>query len=377
MRSLADIDHREIEHRKETMRRVWAYRRVDHIPIGVWLDDFSRYSLREQCENGLVQFEVNTNCIERCLRCLPDDYIPYARVWPGYMTLGTLFGIPLYWSDDPNQAPGLQFHPVTDMARVRDLPVPDPERDGLMPHNLRWLRYFRENLPPDVSLTGIDLGGPMNTVKDLLDTNLLYTAFYDSPEEYRLLLDKVTDLQLRCTEAIIRAAGGMERLTCTDFDPLWAPEDGKGFVSDDVCASFGPDMFREFSLPYNNRIFRRFGGGRLHNCGPHPSLGLYREHTPGFKGVNCSFRYSRSELPVFKTHFRGRGLVELNFDCGESFEEIVRGYEAAADILTPDTVAIPLVFLNETWTDDALTELYLALRTVSERYAREMQWMGE
>ena len=150
MRSLADIDHREIERRKEAMRRVWAYRRVDHIPIGVWLDDFSRYSLREQCENGLAQFEVNAGGIERCLRCLPDDYIPYARVWPGYMTIGTLFGIPLHWSDDPNQAPGLQYHPITDLSQVRSLPIPDPERDGLMPHNLRWLSYFRENLPPDV-----------------------------------------------------------------------------------------------------------------------------------------------------------------------------------------------------------------------------------
>ena len=377
MRSLADIDPREIARRKETVRRVWAYRRVDHIPIGVCLDDFSRYSLREQCENGLAQFEVNVGCIDRCLRCLPDDYIPYARVWPGYMTLGALFGVPLHWSNDPNQAPGLQFHPITDMAQVHDLRMPDPERDGLMPHNIRWLRYFRENLPPDVSLTGIDLGGPMNTAKDLLDTNLLYTAFYDSPEEYHLLLDRVTDLQIRCYEAIIRAAGGTERLTCIDFDPLWAPEDGKGFVSDDVCASFGPDMFREFSLPYNNRIFRRFGGGRIHNCGPHPSLGLYREHAPELRGVNCSFRYSRAELPVFKEHFRGRGLVELNFDCGESFEEIVRGYDAAADILAPDVVAIPLVFLNETWPDDTLTELYLALRDISVRYAREMNWKGE
>ena len=377
MHRIADIEHHEMERRKETVRRVWEYRRVDHIPIGVWLDDFGRYTLREQCENGLVQFEVNVGCINRCLRCLPDDYIPYARVWPGYMTIGTMFGIPLHFSDDPNQAPGLLEHPIADMARVRDLPMPDPERDGLMPHNLRWLRYFAENLPQDVCLTGIDLGGPMNTAKDLLDTNLLYTAFYDSPEEYRILLDRVTDLQIRCYEAIIRAAGGIDRLACIDFDPLWAPEGRKGFVSDDVCASFGPEMFREFSLPYNNRIFRTFGGGRIHNCGPHPSLGLYLDHNPEIRGLNCSFRYSRAELPAMKDHFRGRGIVELNFDFGESFEEIVQGYEAAAHALAPDVVAIPLVFLNETWPDDGLTDLSMALRGISERYAREMRWKGE
>jgi len=377
MHSIADIDHSEIERRRETVRRVWEYRRVDHIPIGVWLDDFSRYSLREQCENGLVQFEVNVGCINRCLRCLSDDYIPCARIWPGYMTIGTMFGIPLHWSDNPNQAPGLMEHPIRDMEQVHSLRMPDPEQDGLMSHNLRWLQFFSENLPTDVCLTGIDLGGPMNTVKDLLDTNLLYTAFYDNPGEYHILLKRVTDLQIRCYEAVVRAVGGIDRLTCIDFDPLWAPEERKGFVSDDVCASFGPNIFREFSLPYNNCIFRRFGGGRIHNCGPHPSIGLYLGHDPEIRGLNCSWRYSKPELPAMKEHFRGRGIVELNFDFGESFEEIVRGYDTAADKLAPDVIAIPLVFLNETWTDSAITELYSALREISERYAREMNWTNE
>jgi hypothetical protein len=374
---IADIDRSEIERRRETVRRVWEYRKADHIPIGVWLDDFSRYSLREQCENGLIQFEVNVGSIDRCLRCLPDDYIPCARVWPGYMTIGTVFGIPLHWSDNPNQAPGLKEHPIRDMEQVRSLHIPDPEHDGLMPHNLRWLRYFSENLPKDVHLAGIDLGGPMNTVKDLLDTNLLYTAFYDNPLEYHILLERVTDLQIRCYEAVIRAVGGINRLAGIDFDPLWAPEGLKGFVSDDVCASFGPDTFREFSLPYNNLIFQRFGGGRIHNCGPHPSLGLYLGHSPEIRGLNCSWRYSNAELPGMKEHFRGRGIVELNFDFGESFEEIVRGYDRAADTLSPDVIAIPLVLLNETWTDCAISELYSALRKISDRYARNIDWKEE
>jgi hypothetical protein len=93
--------------------------------------------------------------------------------------------------------------------------------------------------------------------------------------------------------------------------------------------------------------------------------------------VNCSFRYSRADLPVFKEYFRSRAIVELNFDCGESFAEIVQGYQAAVDILAPEVIAVPLAFLNETWTEEAVTELYSALRTISERFAREMRWIGE
>ncbi len=375
MRCIADIDPHEIERRRDAMRRVWSYRRVDHIPIGVWMDDFSRHTLREQCENGLAQYEANVTSIERCLRCLPDDYIPYARVWPGYMTIGTMFGIPVHWSDDPNQAPGLAFHPVTDMGQVYGLQRPDPLRDGLMPHNLRWIGYFASHLPKEICLAGIDLGGPMNTAKDLLDTNLLYTAFYDGPEEFHHLLGLAADVQTGCYDAIIHAAGGMDRLASIDFDPLWAPEGCRGFVSDDVCASFGPEMFREFSMPYHNRIFSRFGGGRIHNCGPHPSRDLYPEHDPPVRGLNCAFRYTRAELPAMRESFRGKNIViELNFDFGETFDEIVRGYEEAAEALAPDVAAIPFAFLNDTWEDDAVSGLYEALRTISERYAASMNW---
>ena len=378
MKIVADIDHHEIERRKETMRRIYNYQRVDHIPIHVWIEDLSDHTLRAQCESGEIQFEANVNAINRCLKTLPDDYIPYARVWPGYITIGTMFGIEPHWSDDLNQAPGLIEHPISDMSQVYDLEMPDPKTAGFMPFNLTWLKYFHENLPRDVYLTGIDLGGPMNTCKDLLDTNLLYYAFYDSPQEFHYLLDKVTDLQIACYEEIIRAVGGdINRLTGIDFDQVWAPEGRKGFVSDDVCASFGPEIFDEFSKPYNNRIFRKYGGGRLHNCGPNPAIDRYIDHEPEIKGLNCAFKYSFVDLPRIKEAFKGQGLVEFNFDCGETFDEIVEGYEAIAHGLAPDVIAMPLLYLDKTWDDDAITEVYLALRNISERYAREMNWIGE
>ncbi len=377
MKNISDIDHNEIEHRKETVRRTWEYKKVDHIPIGIWLDDMSRYSLREQCENGEIQFKVKVGCINKCLRNLPDDYIPYAMLWPGYMTIGTMFGIPVHWSDDPNQAPGLVEHPIKNMSQAYDIRMPDPKHDGLMPHNLKWLKYFSDHLPDDVYLTGIDLGGPINTIKDLLDTNLLYTAFYDSPEAFHYLLDKVTDLQIRCYDEIIKAVGGINRLTCIDFDPFWAPEGEKGFVSDDVCATYGPEIFEEFSMPYNNRIFRKFGGGRLHNCGPNPSLHLYLDHDPEITGLNCAFRYTKDEAENIKRYFNGRGIVEFNFDNCESFSEIVSGYEELVNILAPDVIAIPLLFLDDSWSDSDLTDIYMELRNISERYAKEIKWKNE
>ena len=141
-----------------------------------------------------------------------------------------------------------------------------------------------------------------------------------------------------------------------------------------MCASFSPEVFRTFSRPYNNRILKRWPGGRIHNCGPHPSLDLYLDHDPPLNGLNCSFCYTRGELARIKHSFRGRGIVEFMFDNGENRRQIVRGYEQIAAALCPEVVGLPLVWLNDSWEDAEIRELYHGLLEVSERYAREMRW---
>lgn len=372
-----DIDGKEVERRKETLRRLWRYRRVDHIPVGVWCDDFSRHSLGEQCEDGRLQAEVMTGNLEKCWRALPDDYIPVVRVWPGYMTLATMFGMEIFWADDPNQPPGVRGALIRDMSQVYALPRPDPRRDGLMPHNLRRLEHCRGAFPDAVSFTGIDLGGPINTARDLLDASLLYTAFLDAPREMHHLLALAADVQAGCYREIVRAAGGEVRLTCVDFDPVWAPEGLKDLVSDDVCSSFGPRVFEAFSMPYNSRLLGAFGGGRLHNCGPHPSAHLYLGHETACVGLNCSFVHSRADFPSLKEAFRQKGVVEINFDNDENPEQVIKGYEESAEALAPDVAAIPVLFIKETWSVDDVSWTYRALRKISESYAASIDWIRE
>ncbi len=387
MDGLAGLDRREIERRKERIRRAWAYLPVDHLPLGFFREDFSRCSLQELCRDGLAQYEANRASIELLLRTLPDDYIPVARVWPGYITIATLFGLPIHWGEDPSQPPGVLEHPVTELARLRGLSLPDARRGGLMPFNLRWLAYFRDHFPPEVSLAGIDLGGPLNTARDLFETDLLFTAMYDAPEELEGFLRLAAEVQVRALREIAAAVGDIDRFSCLDFDPIWAPEGKKGFVSDDVCAGLSPECFRRFSRPFNNLILREWPGGRLHNCGPHPALELYLDHDPPLDGLNCSFRYTRAELPRLREAFAGRhtpggvcagrGIVELMFDNGESASEIVAGYEEAADRLCPEVAAIPVVWINESWPAEEIRALYEELRRVAARWAAGMRWKPE
>ncbi|MEW5817691.1 MAG: uroporphyrinogen decarboxylase family protein, partial [Spirochaetota bacterium] len=302
---------------------------------------------------------------------------PAARVWPGYITIATMFGIAPHWVDNPNKAPGVAEHVIHDMREVYTLKLPETGKDGFMPFNIKWLTFFSEKFPKDVSLTGLDLGGPLNTAKDLLDTNLLFTAFYDNPKDLHYLLNLVTEVQVNCYREILKAIGDINRLTCIDFDPIWAPEGRKGFISDDVCSSLSPKIFREFSMPYNNRVFKLWKGGRIHNCGPHPSIDLYLHHDPEINGLNCSYKYTKDELLKVKSAFKGKGIIELMFDNCETYAEIIKGFEEAAHILVPDVVAIPMVWLNENHTNNDIKEIFHGLKKVGEAYAREMHWVRE
>ena len=374
-----DIDHNEIERRKALYGRVFDYQPVDHLPIFIWLQGATRpeHTIRWELESGENQLEANIAWMARSLHLLPDDYIPVVRITQGYLTIASMFGCQIHWSDDPNQPPGVLEHPIKDLQQVYSLKRPGIGA-GMMPENLRRMRLFAESLPPDVSLTGVDIGGPLNNLKDLVDTNLLYTGFYDAPQAVHSLLDLLTDVQLEMMQALVTAAGGdLNRFGCLDFDPVWHPQKYISFSSDDVSATIGPKIFEKFCSPYHDRLYAPWGSGGLHNCGPHPCREMYVRLQHPVKYLNCSHHYTHMEYPALKQVFAGWGVIEPFFDQNESAEQMLAGYREMMENLAPDTLAIPICVLDNTWSDNDITDLYHAMRNISEEYARAMHWKQE
>jgi hypothetical protein len=91
MTALPAPDSHRIETAKQRLRDVWSYRRVDHIPVFIRISGRLGHSRREIIESDELQYRVACANLERSLRVLPDDYIPNARVWFGYMTLATRY----------------------------------------------------------------------------------------------------------------------------------------------------------------------------------------------------------------------------------------------------------------------------------------------
>ncbi len=369
-----EIDHDKVERLKQLRRDLWDYRRVDHIPVFIWPSWTFGHTLREQLENGEVQLQDNAHTIGKCLNLLPDDYIPWARVTPGYMTIATMFGMQVYWGGNPTQPPGVDGHMIHDLKQIYELKRPGLG-DGLMPEVLNRLRCHAERLPHDVYITGIDCGGPMNSLKDLLDTNLLYTGFYDDPQAMHYLLDMVTEVQLEIYYALAEAVGGVERMTGIDFDPVWAPEKHKSFVSDDICATVGPELFREFSIPYSNRLLAPWGEGLMHNCGPNPCKYAYLEHTPKLKGLNLSYKYSRKDFPELGEIFAGWGVFHILLDNEPTPQQMIAAFRNMMETLAPNVVGIPCCMVDDSWADEDITALYWEMRKIADEYAKNMKWL--
>ena len=65
------------------------------------------------------------------------------------------------------------------------------------------------------------------------------------------------------------------------------------------------------------------------------------------------------------------------FDNGETAVQILQGFEEALAALVPEVVAIPVIWLNQSWSDGDIRGLYEDLRGAAGRAARHMRWVGE
>jgi len=173
------------------------------------------------------------------------------------------FGCPMCWFD--NNLPHL--YPLTEdldnaAEFFRNMRMPDPRRDGMMPLTLNQLRHFK----PMVEAEGermwmVCARGPFTVASHIFTVTQLLMLMMTDPEASDILLRKTTDCVKLWLEAQLDAVGSA----------------GAIMVLDDVCGFFSPDDFASLCLPYMNEVFNAFPEMRhfFHNdytsssCYPH------------------------------------------------------------------------------------------------------------
>jgi len=364
----------ELERRKALYRDLFAGRRLERIPVELRLSAPSRHTTREQFRDGDKQLEAAlAGALATWQLGEATDTIPAMRPDVGCSCLATAFGAEYYWGESEAQTPGIREAVIHDLeSEVRRLPDPDPAHDGWLPEGLRRIRRFADAGEGFIPVSLLDAAGGVNVAADLLGVTTLLESFYTAPEALHELLDRIQRLFLATIRAGIDAAGGQDRITTTDFPDFWFPEGWKGHASDDISASFGPSIYREFSAPYHARVFEEFGGGGLHNCGPNPCHEEYVAHRHSPRSLDLADRYSHADLPALKRSLKGRAFVYLSFEGAPDRAETAEAwYRDVMQTMAPDVAVVPVVTVENQELGKAVGS---GLRAVAREYAARMEW---
>ncbi len=360
----------DIEKRKENIRRIWDYKKVDHIPIMLSVvSNPWNYTVQEHFLDGEKQFQLESERVRLSLELVPDDYIPSMRPDVGCVVIESALGAEVVFGSDPNQTCTIKEPILKTPDDIYDLKMPDPYKDGLVPEYLKRMKMFVERTDGQVYVACPDMGGAMNVAFTLLGSVEFYMMAYDHPEAIQHLADLISDIFINIAEAAIDTVGGIEYVTCSDFPYHWHPEGRKGHCSDDISAQYSPEFFNKFSKPYNNKIFKRFGGGMMHNCGPNPCASEYLWHEPRIYAVDLAYDYSKNDLELFKKAFKGEGIIYFEFT--DTWQNNLKEYKRVMETLAPDVIAIPVLSVGP---DEDVKAVYNAFLEVSKEYASRMNW---
>jgi len=359
-----------IEQRKQKVRDVWSYNKVDHIPIQMSVDyNPWNYTMQDELMDMEKQLQLRLLSVINSMKHLPDDYIPCMFINVGCVGIASALGAEIHYGDNPQQTPGVKKPILDKVEDIYRLKRPDPYKDGLLLQEyMKRLKYFREKTQNKVAVSGLDMNGPMAVASDILGSETVYWMMMEAREDLKYLLDFITEVIVGITDAAIYIAGDINSFTSTDFFYCWCPEGHKGHVSSDLCASYSPQLFRQFDIPVNNRIFEKYGGGLLHNCGPNPCAFDYLKHQPENHGVDLAYTYSKGDLEKLKKAFKGTGVIYFYYE-GKP-EDVIREYRETMEALAPDVAAFPVYSLSDPQYEPEM--VYEDFYKISREYARRI-----
>jgi len=254
----------EIERRKQFLTRLWNLEELERpafqidIPLAFIPDSeitmYERFhDPQKMLERQLQEFRLKAN--------IKDDYIPALHPYLGTGVFASAFGCKIRWfeNENPWAIPIIDKDP----SRVYDL-QPPADTDGLLGRVLEFTEYFRTATHGEFPIRMTDLQSPLDTASLIWRYEDFLVAMITHPREVHHLLNLVTELIIRFVKK--------QREVSQDFIPVhypfvWLP-DGKGIaVSEDIMALIPEYLYREFAVPYNNRLAEEFGGLIIHSCG--------------------------------------------------------------------------------------------------------------
>jgi len=368
-------DQNEVEKAKQKIRDIFEHRPVDKIPINFTIySNPKKYTLHEQIKDADKGLEVILNNVKRTLELIPKDYVPVVGPEVGNVIIENAFGMKILFPENPEQFPYWNEPAIKNISDVYDLKIPDPYEDEFFVSCLKRLQYIVSKINNKIYLGGYDMGSSINTAMNLMGSDLFYRSLIENKEALHKLLEKITLTYITYFVLCVDAAGGLNKMGSISFHQ-WLPEGYKGCLADDVCANISPEMFNEFSKPYNSRIYRIFGPGLLHNCGPNPCAFEYSSHNPPIKGVHLFYEYSKNDIDKLAEAFARNAVLYLQWWNTDKPEKVIKEYMQVCEKFAPGSIVILVYDLDDSqYSDSEILEIYKEFNKISIEYTKSMVW---
>jgi [methyl-Co(III) methanol-specific corrinoid protein]:coenzyme M methyltransferase len=137
---------------------------------------------------------------------------------------------------DEITSPHMVNYPLSSVQEWKNLKELNPYEDGRLPVILTCTGILKKTMP-DTAVIG-NLVGPLSLAGSLVDAALLLKALKRDPKEVHDFFVFLTDNSIRYGEALIKSGADVIMIS----DPSATGE------------ILGPKMFREFALPYLNKM---------------------------------------------------------------------------------------------------------------------------
>lgn len=159
-----------------------------------------------------------------------------------------------------------------------------------------------------------DLQGPLDICEMLWGGEMFY-AMYDEPELVHGMLSLATETYTKFLNEWHKL---FERNS--DMNPHWSNMCHRGniFIRNDSAMNLSPDMYKEFSVPYDSLLLERFDGGAIHFCGRGDHYIGEMSKIPNLYAINLSQpHYNDMEIIYKNTVDKGIKILALNAETAE------------------------------------------------------------
>lgn len=154
---------------------------------------------------------------------------------------------------DEITGPSMVHYPLKSVKHWKNLKELDPYKDGRLPTILQCTTRVSQEIP-DTPVIG-NLVGPLSLATSLIDAMILFKALKQEPEDVHNLLRFLTENSIKYGQALINSGADLIAIS----DPSATGE------------ILGPKLFREFVLPYLNKMIEQIHMLRrpviVHICG--------------------------------------------------------------------------------------------------------------